>query len=330
MSGGLLEGLRAQGRDVRHVVRLGDVLPRPHGRDMETRRALRRSIPAGPLILDGFIVGSLEDIRPARPAPVVAMVHHPLALESGLDDARAGALYRTERDNLALAPMSSCRARTRRNAATRYGVRPSVSPSPVPGTDRPAAARARRSPADPVGRYPASAQGARHSSAALAGFAGVSGRRSSWARDTTRAMPARSTGSTAIWARRAGAHGGEGVRRRPRRALSRGFGLRAGHALRGLRHRLRRGAEARAADRVLPHRGSPQTVPSAAGLLVSPNDAEGFADALAALLQDDRLHARCVEAARAAGRVLPKWTDTARVAGDVLDRIASGPHRRAT
>ncbi len=70
--------------------------------------------PERPLILDGLVFGSLDPAGLARVrAPVVAMIHHPLALESGLTDDRRAHLHRTERDNLGSRAMSSCRARTR-------------------------------------------------------------------------------------------------------------------------------------------------------------------------------------------------------------------------
>jgi hypothetical protein len=98
----LLEGLRAQGRDVRHL-QLGTSFPDPsakgHGR-CDRAASSARARPCG----DPRRV-HLGDARHRRAGglhvPSVAMVHHPLALEVGLEPARREHLYRIERANLA-------------------------------------------------------------------------------------------------------------------------------------------------------------------------------------------------------------------------------------
>jgi hypothetical protein len=67
------------------------------------------------VILDGFISATLDtDALAALHVPSVAMVHHPLALEVGLDAGRRDHLYRIERANLAHVAMCWCPARPRR------------------------------------------------------------------------------------------------------------------------------------------------------------------------------------------------------------------------
>src|SRR5690606_30115723 len=100
----LLEGLRAQGRDVAHI-QLGASFPDPTDADMADAATQLLALPPDrPLILDGLVYGSIDTqiLRDMR-APIVAMIHHPLALENGLSAARRDHLFVTERDNLAQA-----------------------------------------------------------------------------------------------------------------------------------------------------------------------------------------------------------------------------------
>lgn len=56
----------------------------------------------------------------------------------------------------------------------------------------------------------------------------------------------------------------------------------------------------------------PQTVPLEAGLLVAPDDAEALAAALRRAIVDEGLRRRLADAAWAHGRTLPTWAETAR------------------
>jgi len=321
----LLEGLRALGRDMHHVV-LGDSFPDPTPRDVsDTVEALAAIEPGRVLILDGFIVGSFETSGLARVrAPIVAMVHHPLALESGLDEARREHLYRTERDNLALAAHVLVPSpHTAEILATRYSVPPERITIARPGTDLPGGPPA---PVDPplilsVGiqhprkghdilltalsrlrarEWQAVVVGGRHDEGhadaldRLHGDLGLGGR--------VRMAGKVSGGDLDALFRAASVF-----------ALAtryEGYGIAFDEAL---RHGLpivscRTGAV-------------PDTVPEGAGLLVAPDDAAAFADALDAVLGDAERREGMARAAAAAGRALPGWEDTARIAGGVLDSV---------
>ena len=65
----------------------------------------------------------------------------------------------------------------------------------------------------------------------------------------------------------------------------------------------------------------PRTVPQDAGQLVPPDDAPAFAAALRPILLDAGLHRRMSNAATAAGRALPSWADAADIVGDILTRV---------
>lgn len=100
----LLDGLRSIGHDVQHI-QLGASFPDPTLHDMTHAVEALVALPLDRgLILDGLVYGSIDTQGLARvTAPIVAMIHHPLALETGLSAARRDHLYATEKANLALA-----------------------------------------------------------------------------------------------------------------------------------------------------------------------------------------------------------------------------------
>ncbi|HEU0069922.1 MAG TPA: glycosyltransferase family 4 protein [Alphaproteobacteria bacterium] len=94
-------GLRAAGHGVT-VLTLGESYPQPDAATLQASyRALSRL--SGPVVIDGLALGAMPDIADHLPAhaPLIALVHHPLALESGLDPALAEKLRQSEREALA-------------------------------------------------------------------------------------------------------------------------------------------------------------------------------------------------------------------------------------
>jgi glycosyltransferase involved in cell wall biosynthesis len=65
----------------------------------------------------------------------------------------------------------------------------------------------------------------------------------------------------------------------------------------------------------------PEAVPEGAGILVQPNDAEGFAEALAALISDPALRAELAEGSRMAGADLTGWEETAAKVATALETL---------
>lgn len=100
----VLEELRSAGREIR-LIRLPDGFPSATPSDMDRALKALQDLPEScPVIIDGLAFGALETAGVARiKAPIVALVHHPLALESGLPDEQKDHLWRTERDNLRFA-----------------------------------------------------------------------------------------------------------------------------------------------------------------------------------------------------------------------------------
>jgi glycosyltransferase involved in cell wall biosynthesis len=65
----------------------------------------------------------------------------------------------------------------------------------------------------------------------------------------------------------------------------------------------------------------PEAVGEGAGILVPPDDAPAFAEALAVLITDPEKRAVLAEGARQAGGRFPGWADTAAIVGAALERL---------
>jgi glycosyltransferase involved in cell wall biosynthesis len=127
------------------VIGLGDGYPRPSN---DTRTAaLRRlmAVPEGePIVIDGLAFGVLPDIAAQLRTrnPLIALVHHPLALETGLDAKEAAALHASEKAALAAAAhVVTTSAATARTVVADFGVAADRITVARPGTDPVAPAR---------------------------------------------------------------------------------------------------------------------------------------------------------------------------------------------
>jgi glycosyltransferase involved in cell wall biosynthesis len=86
------------------VINLGEGFPYPDGKQREHARRELARIPAGrPIVIDGLAFGVLPDVASAlaRDHSLIALVHHPLALESGLSAAQSEYFRVSERAALA-------------------------------------------------------------------------------------------------------------------------------------------------------------------------------------------------------------------------------------
>jgi glycosyltransferase involved in cell wall biosynthesis len=317
--------LRDAGWDVRWL-RLPDTFPLPDAQAIEQAHALLAAQPAGvPLLIDGLALGALPEVGAAAgdARPLVALVHHPLALESGLDARQAAGLRDTERRALAAArriitTSRSTAALLREDYAvpeTRIVVAPpGTDPAPpsrgggreemqllavgmlVPRKghdvliDALARLRHLRWRLTIVGddtRDPATAQALRARIAA----AGLEGRITL----TGAVDPAR---LEAMWA---------GADLFVLASRHEGFGM----------------AYAEAVARGLPVIGTTagaiaEAVPPGAGILVRADDVDALCGALEVLIGDGATRARCAAAARVAAAMQPRWPDTAARVADAL------------
>ncbi|WP_405406026.1 glycosyltransferase family 4 protein [Paracoccus sp. Ld10] len=321
----MVEGLREQGRTV-NVVALPDSFPTPSAADMRQALDTLQALPPDQaVIIDGLAFGALDPQGVAAiRAPIVAMIHHPLAQESALPADLADHLWRTERANLAharhvLVPSPH----TRDMLIKRYDVPADRITVARPGTDRP---RNGAAPLDPplilsVGiLHPR--KGHDVLIAALATLTDLDWRAvivgNPWDATHVAALEAM-VAASGLYTRLTLAGRVDADRLAELYTQASIFALATRYEGYGI---VFDEALSHGLPIVSTHAGAvPDTVPADAGLLVAPDDAPALAQALRHMLTDrvDR-SARAAAAARA-GAALPGWADTARLAGEVLDAV---------
>lgn len=326
----LLEGLREAGRVVEHI-QIGSTFPDPTPEDMADAAAKLAALPADcPLILDGLVFGSIETAAlAAMRAPIVAMVHHPLAFEKGLDAARRDHLYRTERDNLAqTAHVLVPSPHTANLLMSDYDVETHRITIARPGTDRPT----RQS--KPVGPPMILSVGIQHPrkghDVLLHALA-----------ELMHLAPGLEWQAVIVGSRYDAAHAQELDNLRARLGLNdrvRMAGRVSDEELAQLYAQATLFALATryegygiVFDEAMAHGlpiiscrtgAVPDTVAKDAGLLVDPDNPKAFAGALEQVLSHPKRRKAMAMAAQKAGAILPAWSDTARIAGEVLDALS--------
>ncbi|SFN03708.1 glycosyltransferase family 4 protein [Variovorax sp. OV329] len=134
----IINGLQALGWRV-DLHSLGDGFPAPDAAALARARDVVASLPDGALaVADGLGFAVLGDLAHAHAKRLrwVALVHHPLALESGLDDSRRKALHTSERHALKAARHVIVTSPfTARNLVADFGVPASQISVVEPGTD---------------------------------------------------------------------------------------------------------------------------------------------------------------------------------------------------
>ena len=128
--------LRARGWQV-DVHTLGGGFPHPDPGGLADAEALFASLPDGAVVLcDGLAFGAMPGPaeRHATRLRLVALVHHPLAAETGLAPARAAALFESERRALATARGVVVTSRSTAAQLADYGVAADRIAVVMPGT----------------------------------------------------------------------------------------------------------------------------------------------------------------------------------------------------
>jgi len=133
----LLAGAKATGLDLVHWPLPGG-WPNPSDAGLsETERRLSLTPGGWPVIVDGLALGAMPDrLLQTLRGPLVALCHHPLALETGLDRETAAHLADTERNALAhAARVITTSQATATTLVTDYGVEISRITVAPPGTE---------------------------------------------------------------------------------------------------------------------------------------------------------------------------------------------------
>lgn len=120
------------------VMGLGNGFPYP---DVPTVKQATSALAAlsldAPVIIDGLALGVLPKAATEMTAPLIALVHHPLALETGITPTQAAVFRTSERAALAVAKIVvATSAATARVLSADYGVTPERIVVAEPGTDR--------------------------------------------------------------------------------------------------------------------------------------------------------------------------------------------------
>ncbi|MBD8891239.1 glycosyltransferase family 4 protein [Roseibium litorale] len=324
----VIQGLRDLGWTV-DLLSLGEGFPFPSG---ETKLEAERRLSALPddtlVLIDGLAYGVLDDWAAQENArlKIAALVHHPLALETGLEPKQAERFRRSERAALAhSAAVIVTSPMTAKELAANFGVPRDSITIAIPGTDPSAGPRRDRQPDEPlqilsvgtltrrkghdvlikalkliedlpweakiIGSRTLDPQIAEELDALAAGL-GLGGRID---------LPGECSDSRLLMAEAdifALASRYEGFGMVFAEALVDGLPIVACSA----------GAV-------------PDVVPETAGQLVPADDPAAFADALRVLVSDDDARLRYADGANEAGRLLPGWPETARLIADRLETL---------
>jgi glycosyltransferase involved in cell wall biosynthesis len=313
----IVEGLRALGWTVR-VHELAGTFPQA---DEMARAAAAQTIgqlsPRALAIIDGLALPAFADLIDRMPRPWVALVHHPLALETGLTRAEAGALAALERRLLARAARVIVTSPGTRRDLAAYDVEDAHIGVVCPGTDPAPLARGSGGPG-----------------LALLCVASLTPRKGHLVLlDALAELIELDWHLTCVGS----------VERDPACARS----ILAAIDRLGLERRVTLVGERAEADMATFYRGAdlfvlpsyhegygmvltealarglplvatragaiPDTVPADAGVLVPPGDASALASALRQVMTEPALRARLLAGARAARRLLPNWSDAVRL-----------------
>jgi len=309
------------------VLNLGEGFPRPSALTRATAAAQLADVPKGrAIVIDGLAFGVMPDEAQAlsQTHPLIAMVHHPLALESGATPEQAKALHESERRALSFTHAVIVNSQTTADALADYGVAAERITVARPGTDRASITRPHHD--GPVALLTVGSLVPRKGYdvliEALATLIDLP-----WhltivgdARDPATAEEVRGLIDQHKLGPRMSLLGAVAASRLAELyPLSDLFVLPSRYEGFGM-------AYAEAIAHGLPVIGTtagaiPETVPESAGVLVPPDDVPALAAALRRLLENPAERARLAEGARTAAKHLPTWAESAKLFSDAIERV---------
>lgn len=307
-----------------HLIQLPGSFPAPRDADLEITRKTFEKLPEGAVVLvDGLAFGAIPlDLLNKLNLKFVALVHHPLAMETGLSHVEASNLHASEKNALTKArSVVTTGPDTAQTLSDRYEVseekifvaRPGTDPArrTLGNEDEPrlltVATLTHRKGYDVLVRALASLVDLPWTSVCVGSL-----NRDPEISKTIRGM----IGAHKLGERVALRGEVEGVQLAEIYAQSDIFVLPSRHEGYGMAF-----AEAQASG--LPIVACavgavPDTVPKTAGLLVPPNNPTALAKALRHLLTDEDARAAMAAGSWASGQKLPRWEDTAKIVADAL------------
>lgn len=313
----LLELLVSYGIDAMHLPLPGSY-PHPTAADLaETERLLAGTPQDARLLIDGLAFGAMPaDMLRRLERRVIALVHHPLALETGLDDTRRKQLIESEREALAVARhVVVTSPSTRRTLVADYGVAEAKITVAEPGTDPAARATGTGAPMQLLAVGAVTPRKGYH--VLVEALAGLPMR--DWRLTITGALDRDPRCVAALERQIAQARLGDRITLAGTvvpatldrfydsadlfvmPSLHEGYGMVLAEAMaRGLAIVCTSGGAAA------------ETVPDDAGLKVPPGDADALHKAIARVLGDNKLRKAMRRASWETGRTLPTWNETAR------------------
>lgn len=322
----VIEALRELGWSV-EPLSLGEGFPSPGVSELEAAGRMISELPDASLVLiDGLAFGVMDAWanREAERLKIIALVHHPLALETGLDEERRAMFAQRERTALSHARGVIVTSHaTAAKLATHYGVATGKITVAVPGVD------------------PAPLSGARGEPPLILSVGTLTHRKghdvliASLDRLRGLAWTCRVVGSKTLDPDVTGALGRQimelGLSNRIELAgqiddTSAEFARADIFAL-ASRYEGYGMVFAEALVQGLPIVGCligavPDVVPPSAGFLVPPDDPDAFAAALRRLLLETDLRTSMADAAAVAGARLPSWRETAAIISGTLESFA--------
>jgi len=321
--------LPQSGIEARHLPLPGS-FPDPTLPDLEETARVLASVPADePILIDGLAYGAMpRSIVDAAKAPIVALVHHPLCLETGLSDARRRTLRALETDALEIAGRVVVTSDvTRRTLIGEFAVPERKITVAEPGTDP--APRAVGSRGGPLHLLSVGSVVPRKAFDLLVRALGTL-RDAQWRLTIAGPIDRNAESLAALHAAiadtgledRIAIVGAVDSRRLAAlyteadvfimASLYEGYGMVLAEAMaRGLPIVCTTGGAAA------------ETVPDAAALKVPPADKGALALAIGRVVGDAALRGRLADASWSAGQKLPRWEDTARIIAGVIREAAT-------